>query len=72
MRGLAEAGHEVTVVSHFPDKNPAEGYTDLPLSGIQTLVNNVDLSVSVCSNYFLFFILIVIRKLVLIKNTKKI
>lgn len=46
MRGLAEAGHEVTVVSQFPDKNPPNGYIDLPLTGIKALVNNVDLSVS--------------------------
>ncbi|XP_055375679.1 UDP-glycosyltransferase UGT5-like [Condylostylus longicornis] len=43
MRGLAENGHEVTVVSHFPDKSPPAHYRDLPLTGQKTLVNSVDL-----------------------------
>ncbi|XP_049309950.1 UDP-glucosyltransferase 2-like [Bactrocera dorsalis] len=33
MRGLAEKGHDVTVLSHFPDKSPPPGYKDLPLKG---------------------------------------
>lgn len=45
LRGLAERGHEVTVVSHFPDKSPPIGYTDLPLTGMDTLANSVDLKV---------------------------
>lgn len=46
LRGLAEAGHDVTVVSHFPDKSPLAHYKDLPLHSTQTLMNTVDLKVS--------------------------
>lgn len=42
MRGLADVGHDVTVVSHFPDKSPPIRYKDLPLTGLQTLQNTVD------------------------------
>lgn len=45
MRGLAERGHDVTVVSHFPDKSPPIGYRDVPLTGRETLSNTVDLKV---------------------------
>lgn len=31
MRGLAEAGHNVSVVSYFPDKNPHPNYKDFIL-----------------------------------------
>lgn len=47
MKGLAEAGHNVDVVSHFPDKNPVKNYHDLPLVGISSLMNVVDLDVSI-------------------------
>lgn len=43
MRGLAEAGHNVTVISHFPDKNPIANYTDLLLPPVDLFVNIVDL-----------------------------
>lgn len=46
MRGLAEAGHDVTVVSRFPDKNPPSNYKDLQLTGIDLLMNTIDLAVS--------------------------
>lgn len=46
MRGLAEAGHDVTVVSHFPDKNPPANYTDLTFSKTETFTNSIDLAVS--------------------------
>lgn len=46
MRGLAEAGHNVTVVSHFPDSKPHTNYKDLPLTGADLLINTVDLAVS--------------------------
>lgn len=46
MEGLAEAGHEVSVVSHFPNKNPVARYKDFPLSGVDKLTNSVDLKVS--------------------------
>ncbi|KAH8329472.1 hypothetical protein KR074_011519 [Drosophila pseudoananassae] len=43
MEGLAEAGHEVSVVSHFPNKNPVARYKDFTLSGVDKLTNSVDL-----------------------------
>ncbi|XP_055839618.1 UDP-glycosyltransferase UGT5-like [Episyrphus balteatus] len=43
MRGLAEAGHNVTVISHFPNKKPMENYTDLGLPPVDLYVNVVDL-----------------------------
>jgi len=46
MRGLAEAGHDVSVVSHFPDKHPVVRYKDFPLTGLDKLTNSVDLKVS--------------------------
>jgi glucuronosyltransferase len=47
MKALAEAGHEVTVVSHFPSKEPIENYRDEPLTGKQDLKNFVNLDVSI-------------------------
>lgn len=46
MLGLAEKGHNVTVVSHFPEKNLHPNYKDLPLKGLDLLTNAVDLAVS--------------------------
>lgn len=46
MRGLAEAGHDVTVVGHFPDKNPPPNYKDLVLAKTDLLTNSVDLEAS--------------------------
>ncbi|XP_004533721.1 UDP-glucuronosyltransferase 2B19 [Ceratitis capitata] len=43
MRGLAEKGHDVTVISHFPDKSPPARYKDLPLTNLETLSDSVDL-----------------------------
>lgn len=45
MRGLANAGHRVTVVSHFPDKNAPENYIDMPLTATELLTNSVNLEV---------------------------
>lgn len=45
MQSLAEGGHEVTVVSHFPDTNPPENYKDVPLSGLTPMTNVFDLEV---------------------------
>lgn len=39
MRGLANAGHDVTVLSHFPDKNPPPNYKDLVLKSNDDLTN---------------------------------
>lgn len=44
LRELANKGHEVTVVSHFPDPNPSKNYKDLTLPG-QTLTNAISLQV---------------------------
>jgi len=45
MRGLAEAGHEVTVLSPFPDKSPPVRYRDMPIGAGETLTNMIDLQV---------------------------
>lgn len=45
LRRLAENGHEVTVVSHFPDPSPPKNYKDLTLPG-DTLTNGISLQVS--------------------------
>ncbi|XP_055307346.1 UDP-glycosyltransferase UGT5-like [Sitodiplosis mosellana] len=43
MRGLADAGHDVTVVSHFPDKNAPQNYIDMPLTKTTLLTDSVNL-----------------------------
>lgn len=45
MRGLAEKGHDVTVISHFSDNNAPQHYKDVPLPKTDTFTNTVDLSV---------------------------
>lgn len=46
MKALAEAGHEVTVVSQFPNKEPMENYKDELITGVNNgLVNFVSLEV---------------------------
>lgn len=47
MRGLADAGHDVTVVSHFPDENAPANYKDLHLPSTDSLTNAIDLEVYV-------------------------
>ncbi|XP_023297572.1 UDP-glycosyltransferase UGT5-like [Lucilia cuprina] len=56
LRGLAERGHEVTVVSHFPDKSPPIGYQDVPLTGRDTLTNSVDLKFFENRNFYNHFV----------------
>lgn len=46
MRGLAEAGHNVTVISYFPDPQPLPNYTDIQLTNQEIPTNGVDLGVS--------------------------
>lgn len=41
LKGLAAAGHEVTVVSYFPNPNPPPNYHDLPLEGMKLLSDSV-------------------------------
>jgi len=33
MKGLAKRGHQVDVVTHFPQKNPIPNYTEYQLGG---------------------------------------
>lgn len=49
LRDLANRGHEVTVVSHFPDPNPPKNYKDLTLPG-KTLTNAISLQVEIIVN----------------------
>ncbi|EDW03361.1 GH10546 [Drosophila grimshawi] len=61
MQALAEAGHDVHVVSHFPLKNPTVRYKDYPLTGMDKLTNSVDLKMfdnrAFYTLYFEFFML---------------
>lgn len=42
MRGLADKGHQVDVLSVFPQKKPYPNYTDLSLAGsVPVIVNNM-------------------------------
>lgn len=52
MRGLAERGHNVTVISHFPDKNPVVGYTDVVLEGLSEIGLNNGVNLEVRNNFF--------------------
>lgn len=53
MTALAEAGHDVTVVSHFPNKEPHENYHDELLNNVDAgLLNFVSLDVSQLMKYF--------------------
>lgn len=44
-RGLAAVGHDVTVISYFPNKEPIANYTDLELSGMSIIADNIDLKI---------------------------
>lgn len=45
MKGLSKKGHEVTVLSHFPQKSPFPNYTDISLQGsFVHLVDIIDMS----------------------------
>lgn len=46
LRGLADAGHDVSVVSHFPDKHAPANYKNLRLPITTMLANSVDLEVN--------------------------
>lgn len=46
MQVLAAHGHNVTVVSHFPDPNPPPNYMDLPLTGLVKKTNTGSFQVS--------------------------
>lgn len=51
MRGLAQAGHEVTVFSMFPQKQPLANYTDVVIPG-QVLTAAIDLQVSTSTSIY--------------------
>ncbi|KAF2881515.1 hypothetical protein ILUMI_24649 [Ignelater luminosus] len=45
MKELAHKGHEVTVISHFPQKIPLKGYTDISIvDGSHLKYNNVNIT----------------------------
>ncbi|KAH8378116.1 hypothetical protein KR093_009383, partial [Drosophila rubida] len=61
MHALAEVGHDVNVISHFPSKNPPIRYKDFPLTGMDKLTNTVDLKFfekRAFYNHFLEFFLL--------------
>lgn len=41
MRGLAEAGHEVTVLSPYPLSKPLKNYRDIDVQGIHQLIKGI-------------------------------
>ncbi len=51
MLGLAEVGHDVTVVSHFPYDRAPSNYKDLIIGGEEPMVNSVNLEVRVNLSY---------------------
>lgn len=54
LRKLAERGHQVTVVSHFPVNNPPSNYTDVSLEGIAGLgLESIDMAFFENPNTFL-------------------
>lgn len=38
MKGLAEKGHDVTVISPFPQKKPIKNFRDVPVVGIEKVI----------------------------------
>lgn len=38
MRGLADAGHEVTVLSPYPQNKPVKNYRDIDVQGIHQII----------------------------------
>lgn len=40
MKGLANAGHEVTVISPFPQNKPLKNFRDITTDGILALMNS--------------------------------
>lgn len=46
MKGLAKAGHEVVVVSPFPQKQSTPNYVDIKLNVSHMLMHTIDLKVS--------------------------
>lgn len=46
MKALAAAGHDVTVVSLFPEQNTPPNYKSLTLTGLEEFAGGIDLGVS--------------------------
>ncbi|KAJ8883309.1 hypothetical protein PR048_015152 [Dryococelus australis] len=47
MKALAAKGHQVVVVSHFPQKNPVPNYTDIDVSGIvPNVFDNISMDIA--------------------------
>lgn len=44
MKRLAEIGHQVTVVSHFPESNPHPNYKDLVFTAADELSINLEVT----------------------------
>lgn len=45
MRELAEAGHNVTVISYFPDSSAPANYKDIQLTAQPVMTNSIDFEV---------------------------
>lgn len=52
MKRLAEVGHQVTVISPFPEKNPLQNYKDLALTGADELSVNLQVHTPLHMNFF--------------------
>lgn len=46
MRELADAGHDVTVLSYFPDKDAPSNYKDIVFDGMEVMTNSINFNVS--------------------------
>lgn len=53
MRGLAESGHNVSVISYFPDKNPHPNYKDFILKK-DNLILTESFNLKVTKNNYFF------------------
>jgi glucuronosyltransferase len=59
LKGLAANGHNVVVVSHFPQKNPVTNYTDISIEGsLPQILNSLTLDVAINQRWvnLLYFI----------------
>lgn len=55
LQSLAEAGHELVVVSHFPEENKTSNYRDEVLSGMQSMTGAFGFDVSKILNFVDFW-----------------
>lgn len=47
LQTLAEAGHELVVLSHFPEENATSNYRDEVLTGMQSMTGAFEFDVSI-------------------------